>query len=76
MKRSEETYILDTLEEVQDFIRSPTIKRLIKETHENNVMLKQIIKFINHHISNFNNENDMDFMRNIFANIISNDINR
>ena len=76
MKHTEENYILDALEEVQGFIRNPTIKRLIKETHENNIMLKQIIKFINHHISNFNNENDMDFMRNIFANMISNDINK
>lgn len=39
MTYKEETYVLDTLKEIQDFIRSPTIERLIKETHENNIML-------------------------------------
>ena len=47
MKYEEESYVLDTLKEIQETIRSPEFKQLIKETHENNIMLKQIIKVIN-----------------------------
>ena len=43
MTYKEETYVLDTLKEIQEFIRSPTYKQHIKEVHENNIMLKQII---------------------------------
>ena len=47
MTYKEETYVLDTLIEIQETIRSTGIKQLIKETHENNIMLRQIIKIIN-----------------------------
>ena len=47
MTYKEETYVLDTLKEIQETIRSPEFKQLIKETHENNIMLRQIIKVIN-----------------------------
>ena len=47
MTYKEETYVLDTLIEIQETIRSPEFKQLIKEIHENNVMLRQIIKVIN-----------------------------
>ena len=46
MTYKEETYVLDTLKEIQETIRSPEFKQLIKETHENNIMLRQIIKVI------------------------------
>lgn len=74
MTNNEEDYILDTLEELQDTIRSPTFKQLLRETHENNIMLKQIIKVINIYIANHHNENDDDFIRNVLANLISNKI--
>ena len=74
MTIKEENYILDTLEELQDTIRSPTFKQLLRETHENNIMLKQIIKVINSYVANYHNENDDDFVRNILANLISNKI--
>lgn len=71
MNYKEENYVLDTLIEVQDFIRSPAIKQLIKETHENNIMLKQIVKVINTHLVRHHQENEDDFMRNVLANLIS-----
>ena len=72
MKYKEESYVLDTLKEIRDFIRSPTIEQLVKETHENNIMLKDIVKAINTYVSHHHNENNADFMRNILANLISN----
>lgn len=75
MTYKEETYVLDTLKEIQETIRSPTFKQLVKETHENNIMLKEIIKVINAYLSNYNNENYNDFFRNVLANLISNGIN-
>ena len=71
MKYEEESYVLDTLIEIQETIRSPEFKQLIKETHENNVMLKGIIKYINTTIANHNQENSNDFDRNVLANIVS-----
>lgn len=47
MTYEEETYVLDTLKELQEKIRDIPIEQLIRETHENNIMLKQIIKVIN-----------------------------
>ena len=47
MTYKEETYVLDTLKEIQETIRSLEFKQLIKETNENNIMLRQIIKVIN-----------------------------
>jgi hypothetical protein len=71
MTYEEETYVLDTLKEIQDTIRSPAFKQLVMETHENNIMLKQIIKVINTWLSHHNQENSNDFDRNVLANIIS-----
>lgn len=72
MTYKEESYVLDTLIEIQETIRSPEFKQLIKETHENNVMLKAIIKYLARENINAEQENVDDFGRNIFANMISN----
>ena len=72
MTHKEEEYVLDTLEEIQDTIRSPDFKRLVKETHENNIMLRQIIKVINTWIAHHPQENANDFNMNVMANLISN----
>jgi hypothetical protein len=74
MTDSEESYVLDTLKELQEVIRSPDFRQLIKETHENNIMLRQIIRYLNAEIANADNENMNDFGRNILANLISNGI--
>lgn len=71
MTYKEETYVLDTLKEIQETIRSPEFKQLIKETHENNIMLKSIIKYINTTLAHHNQENSNDFDRNVLANILS-----
>ena len=71
MTYKEETYILDTLKEMQETIRSPEFKQLIKETHENNIMLRQIIKVINTWIKHYPQENANDFNMNVIANLVS-----
>ena len=71
MTYKEETYVLDTLKELQEFIRSPTYKQHIKEVHENNIMLRQIIKVINTWIKHHPQENANDFNMNVIANLIS-----
>jgi non-homologous end joining protein Ku len=71
MTYKEESYVLDTLKELQDTIRSPAFKQAIKEIHENNIMLKQIVKMINTHNARHHQENEDDFMRNVLANLIS-----
>ena len=71
MTYKEEGYVLDTLIEIQETIRSPEFKQLIKETHENNIMLRQIIKYLNHEIAYANQENANDFNMNVIANLIS-----
>ena len=78
MTYEEESYVLDTLKEIQEFIRSPVYKQHIKEVHENNIMLKQICKVINIYLSSHHQENENDFGRNILANLISNglDLNK
>ena len=78
MTYKEETYVLDTLKEIQETIRSPEFKQLIKETHENNIMLRQIIKVINTWIKHHPQENANDFNMNVIANLISSglDINK
>ena len=78
MTYKEESYVLDTLKEIQETIRSPEFKQLIKETHENNIMLRQIIKYLNHEIAYANQENANDFNMNVIANLISSglDINK
>lgn len=35
----EETYVLNTLKEIQETIRNPEFKQFIKETPENNIIL-------------------------------------
>lgn len=78
MTYKEESYVLDTLKEIQETIRSPEFKQLIKETHENNIMLRQIIKVINTWIKHYPQENANDFNMNVIANLISSgiDINK
>lgn len=78
MTYKEENFVLNTLRELKELIRSPTITQLIKETHENNIMLKQIIKYLNKEALYANQENENDFIRNVFANLISSgiDINK
>lgn len=71
MTYKEEGYVLDTLIEIQETIRSPDFKQLIKETHENNIMLRQIIKYLNHEIAYANQENANDFNMNVIANLVS-----
>ena len=72
MTYKEETFILNTLQELRDFIRSPEYTRLIKETHENNIMLRKLLAIEYSKIRNHHRENEDDFGRNILANIISN----
>ena len=55
MTYKEENYVLDTLMELQ----------------ENNIMLRQIIRYLNAEIANADNENMNDFGRNVLANLIS-----
>ena len=71
MTYKEEIYVLDILKEIQETIRSPEFKQLIKETHENNIMLRQIIKYLNHEIDYDNQENANYFNMNVIANLIS-----
>lgn len=58
----EETYILHTLEDINDTVC------------ENNAMLKQIVSVMNKHIANSNAENINDFGMNVLANLISNNV--
>ena len=78
MTYKEETYVLDTLKEIQETIRSPEFKQLKRETHENNIMLRNIIKDLNTTLAHHNQENSNDFDRNVLANILSGmlDINK
>ncbi len=71
MTYKEESYVLDTLKEIQETIRSPEFNQLIKETHENNIMLRNIIKYINTTLAHHNQENSNDFDRNVLANVLS-----
>lgn len=77
MKYKEESFVLNTLAELLEIVKSPEFKQFKQEVHENNIMLKQIIKVLNTYISNHHQENEDDFIRNIIANQISNilDIN-
>ena len=47
------------------------IDELLDVTYDNNRMLKYIVKCINAHMYNAENENTNDFMRNVIANLIS-----
>ena len=72
MTYKEESYVLDTLKEIQETIRSPEFKQLIRETHENNIMLRQIIKVINTWLKHHPQENANDFNMNVISNLVSN----
>ena len=78
MTYKEESYVLDTLKELKKLVRSTTFEQLVRETHENNIMLRQIIKYLNHKIAYANQENANDFNMNVIANLISSglDINK
>lgn len=60
MTRKEENYALDLLERIRD------------ETHENNIMLRQIVKYLRNEAANAQQENIDDFGRNVLANLFSN----
>lgn len=72
MTYKEETYVLDALKELKEKIRDMPLEQLIKETHENNIMLRQIIKVINTWFAHHNQENSNNFDKNILANLVSN----
>lgn len=71
MNYKEETFVLRTLKELRDFIRSPAYKQLCRETHENNVMLKKLLAIEYARLKNHNKENEDDFGRNVLANALS-----
>ena len=73
MIQIEEQYILASIDRINDFLDGD-LKVMMKEVHENNIMLHEIIKVINTYISRHHQENDEDFMRNIVANLISNGV--
>ena len=75
MTYKEETYVLDTIKDIQETIRSPEFKQLIREIHENNIMLRQIIKVINTWIKHHPQENANDFNMNVIANLVSSGLN-
>ena len=59
MTYKEEQYILDSIDQIKE------------ETHLNNLMLYDICGVINTWLSKHPQENEDDFMRNIWANLIS-----
>lgn len=71
MTYKEETFILNTLKELKEFIRSPAYKQLCRETHENNIMLKKLLAIEHARFRNHNKENEEDFGRNVIANALS-----
>lgn len=71
MTYKEETFALNTLKEVKEFIRSPAYKQLLRETHENNVILKKLLSIEYARLRNHNKENEEDFGRNVLANALS-----
>lgn len=76
MTYKEETFLLNSLKELKERIRdTPDLDILAKEIHENNIMLKHIIKVINTWVTHHNQENDNDFDRNVLANFVSNVFN-
>ena len=70
MTNREEKYILNSLDNINDFLDGE-LKIMMKEVYENNIMLKEIIKVINTYLSRHHQENEDDFMRNVIANLIS-----
>jgi len=72
MNYKEETFVLRTLKELKEFIEGSEYKRLVKETHNNNIMLKKLLAIEYSKIRNYHRENEDDFGRNVLANILSN----
>ena len=64
MARVGEEEVLERLEDIEE------------EVHENNIMLRQIIKVINTILSRHHQENEDDFGRNVMANLVSEVIGR
>ena len=71
MTYKEETFVLRTLKELKEVIRSPAYKQLCRETHENNIMLKKLLAIEYTRLKNHNKENEDDFGRNVLANALS-----
>ena len=71
MTHRQEAYVLDSLDEVNSTIRGPAIRQLVKETHENNIMLRQIVQYLKNEMTHASQENMDDFGRNVLANIVS-----
>lgn len=59
MTYKEESYVLDN------------IRQMAKETHENNIMLRQICSYIRYVYSQRPNDEQNAFEQNVFANIVS-----
>jgi hypothetical protein len=59
MTYKEETYILDSIEQIKD------------EVHENNLMLKDLCNAVNVYLAQHHMENEDDFGRNVLANLLS-----
>lgn len=59
MTYKEESYVLDN------------IKHIAKETHENNIMLRQICSYIKYVYSHRPSDEQNAFEQNVFANIVS-----
>jgi len=59
MTYKEESYVLDTLGDMR------------KETHENNIMLRQICSYIRYVYSHRSSDEQNAFEQNVFANIVS-----
>ena len=59
MTYKEESYVLDN------------IKQIAEETHENNIMLRQICSYIRYVYSHRPSDEQNAFEQNVFANIVS-----
>ena len=59
MTYKEESYVLDTLDTIR------------KETHKNNIMLRQICSYIRYVYSHRPSDEQNAFEQNVFANIVS-----
>jgi hypothetical protein len=62
MTYNEESYILDSITQIRE------------ETHQNNLMLKDLCSVVNVYLANHHQENEDDFGRNVLANLISSTI--
>lgn len=51
------------------------LEDIYAEVHENNIMLRQIVKVINVYLARHKDENTEDFIRNVIANLVSGTLN-